>query len=241
MSGLIYRNLYLHRFPLMFIGGFSVLMSALWIWVVCVSAIEVRKDPPTGMFIVIVGFVVFGLLFFLSNMLNSMIFQTDEKGVCCSFAFSTPLGGRGFIESKYYTVLIINTAVLTYCFIIDRITTFIAGPSVSMLTSLVLIFSLTALINSITMPFMVRFGGDKGVNISFSSVMVIFGILFVYFLFGDISFLMSEDPYTNFMNWLDSGDVMLWVGLFPYFSFLCYYLSFRVSVKLFQKGAASYE
>lgn len=241
MSGLIYRNLYLHRFPLMFIGIFSVLMSALWIWVVCTSASEVRDDSATAMFVIIVGFVIFWLLFFLSNIMNSTIFQADEKGVCCSFAFSTPLGGRGFIESKYYTVLIINVAVLAYCFFIDQITTFIGGVAVSLGGPLVLIFSIETLMNAVTMPFMVRFGGDKGVNISFASVAVLFGIIFVYILFGDISFLISEDPVNDFMNWLYGGDIMLWIGLFPYFSVACYYLSFRVSVKLYQKGAASYE
>ena len=67
MSGLIYRNLYLHRFPIIFIGIFSVLMSALWIWVVCMSADAAREDPTTAVFTVFVGFIIFGLLFFLQN------------------------------------------------------------------------------------------------------------------------------------------------------------------------------
>lgn len=241
MSGLIYRNIYLHRFPLIFIGIFSVLMSVLWIWLVCTSADAAKEDPITAMFTVFVGFIIFGLLFFLSNIMNSTIFQADEKGVCCSFAFSTPLGGRGFIESKYYTVLIINVAVLAYCFLIDQVTTAIGSAAVSLGLPLVLIFSLETLMNAVTMPFMVRFGGDKGANISISSVMVLFAIIFVYFLFGDISFLMSDEPFADFMNWIMGGDAMLWVGLFPYISVASYYISFRISAKLYQKGAASYE
>ena len=65
----------------------------------------------------------------------------------------------------------------------------------------------------------------------------------LYFLFGDISWLieMEDDPVTAFMTWLQSGDIVFWLGLFPFVAVAAYYLSCKISVRLFRKGAENYE
>ena len=51
----------------------------------------------------------------------------------------------------------------------------------------------------------------------------------------------EDDPIGALMTWLGSGDIVFWLSLFPFISIAAYYLSCKISVKIFRKGAETYE
>ena len=178
----------------------------------------------------------------LSGLTSTMVFQTDENKTASAFAISLPQGGKGHIQSKYWYLLIILLTTLFITFISDTISFFILGGKFSASLVLLLLFSGRLLMFAIEIPFMVRFGVMKGIKIKGIIVSVILLLVITYFLFGDISWLLySDDPAKALINWLKNGDIVLVLSLLPPFSIFAYWLSCKISVKLFRKGAENYE
>ena len=191
-----------------------------------------------------IGFVgCYFLAFWLPSMASSTLFQNDENKTCCAFAMSLPQGAKGHVEAKYYYLLIQALAILFITFISDTILTAMLGGTVSTTSVLPLLFSLHILLAAVEIPFMIRFGADRGLQIKAGVILVIFAAVALYFLFGDISWILENDDdiIAAFMTWLGSGDIVFWLSLFPFISIAAYYLSCKISVKIFRKGAESYE
>ena len=178
----------------------------------------------------------------LSGLTSNMVFQTDENKTASAFAISLPQGGKGHIQSKYWYLLIMLLTTLFITFISDTISFCFLGGKFSAAMVLIFLFSGRLLMFAIEIPFMVRFGVMKGIKIKGIIVSVILLLVITYFLFGDISWLLySDDPAKTLINWLQSGDILLILSLLPPFSIFAYWLSCKISVKLFRKGAENYE
>ena len=109
-----------------------------------------------------------------------------------------------------------------------------------MLTAIFNIFVITVLYNAVTMPFLIRYGGDKGLATAGIALGAVVFTVIVYFLFGDISFLYVDDPMGAIMELLTSEGMLFITAILPYISLLLYYLSYRISLKLYRKGAEDY-
>lgn len=244
MSGLIYKNFRINRSSF----AFSLITAALC----CVTAILLSifvggadgvQDEAHAANISMVFGVLYYLGFMLPALTTSMLFEADENKTACAFAMSCPQGGKGHIEAKYYYLLLLNLAMFFLSFITDAVTTTIFGGKVCMASALMLIFCVRLFLAAIEVPFVIRFGSQRGVAIKGLVVMFIFMIALIYFLFGDISWLIENenDPVGAFMTWLGSGDMVFRLGLFPFVAVTAYYLSCKISVRLFRKGAENYE
>ena len=243
MSGLIYKNFRINRSSFIF----SLITAGLC----CITAIllavftggaESITDEAGSDNVMFVYAILYYLVFMLPAMATSMLFEADENKTCCAFAISLPQGGKGHVESKYYYLLILNLSIFFMAFITDTITYMIFGGKVAMALVLVILFCWRLLLTAVEVPFVIRFGSQRGVNIKGAVFGFIAMFIMVYILFGDISWLMSdEDPIEAFMAWIQSGDIIFWVGLFPFFSVAAYCLSCKISVKVFRKGAENYE
>ena len=67
-------------------------------------------------------------------------------------------------------------------------------------------------------------------------------LMLIYFMFGDISWLIgSDDVFASFTDWLKSGKVLIPILMFPFFTIGAYWLSCQISVRVFRKGAENYE
>ena len=241
MSGLLYKNFRINRSSLIFALIIQVLCCAV-ILLVCFfqggKPFE-EEGANTAVFI-------FSLLYFLGSWLPAMatseIFRTDEGKTACSFAMSLPAGAKGHVESKYYFILIENIIILFIGFITDTLTFAMTGGTVSMTIFIMFVFCWRMMISSVEIPFMIRFGSQRGMSINGAVVGIILMLGWLWFLFGDIWFILdSEDPIAAFMEFMQSGDIAFWLSLFPYVSIIMYYLSCRISVKLYRKGAETYE
>lgn len=233
MRGLLYKNFLLYRIDLIVIGCIQLIASA--------AAILVAVDnfsPEETMFL---SMVIYFCVFIISGLFEQQMFAPDEKQAVCSFIISAPGGARGHVQSKYYTILIVNLLILFCCFMTDTAVCGISGTTAYSTGSLCMLFFCISLIfSAFSAPFYIRFGSVYGNGVKFGALGVVVLIVGIYGLFGDISFLFGNDLRAAIMEFFSSGNALLILSLFPAASLLIFYASYRVSLKLYGKGAASY-
>ncbi len=240
MSGLLYKNFRINFFSFLF----AVILAVVCGIVNIVSAaliVPLSSDEQ----IIILSFILFCSVYFvfmLVSLIVTPIFQCDENKTCCAFALSVPQGGKGHIEAKYWYILIQFATVMFIMFISDMIVFGITDGMVSLTKIIMLLFCIRLFLIAIEIPFLIRFGSQKGNAIKGLTIIFIIMLIMIYFLFGDISWILKGDnPIIALTEWLNSGKQILVISLFTPFSLLAYWLSCRISVRLFKKGAEDYE
>lgn len=242
MSGLIYKNFWINKWSFLFTLIVSFLCCAVIIVVSILSGPDIAVEKDGVKEISLNFMLIYYLAFMLPLLASNLLFAADESKICSAFAMSTPQGGKGHIESKYWYILIVNLTVLFISFITDTITFGILGGNFSAATMLMIIFCWRLLLSAIETPFIIRFGSQKGLAIKGLVIAFIVFLVILYFMFGDISWLINtEDPLRAFMEWLKSGKIIFSLSLFPFVSIAAYWLSCKISVKLFRNGAENYE
>lgn len=235
MRGLLYKNFLLYRTGIIFIGCFQAVASAM---ILIMTAANFYTDEERTGF----SLELYFLVFLLSSLIEQQMFTPDEKRTVSSFIISAPGGARGHIQSKYYTILIINLLILNCCFMTDAAACAISGTTVYSIGALcMLFFCINLFFSAFSTPFYIRFGSLLGNGIKYGTLGVVVLIIGVYALFGDISFLFGNDPLAAIAEFLSSGNALLILSLIPAVSVLLYYVSYRLSLVMYRKGAENYE
>ena len=237
MKGLIYKNFFLCRASLIFIAVLQAVLSAALIAAVIMS----EGSPAAKDLIKILPCFIYLFVFTITGLVTYEVFRHEEDRAASVFALSTPLGEKGFVRSKYLFILALYTIVCFCCFITDTVITGISGGSVSGSAFLTVIFSAALFMSALRLPFLVFFGTSAGEKMMSVSFVAVISIVMVYFLFGDISFLFGNDPIGDLIRLVNSGDVLIVLGIFPFVSAAAFFFSCRLSEKLFRKGAEHYE
>ena len=139
-------------------------------------------------------------------------------------------------------LLLVNLGVLICCLLTDTVVFALTGDENTMTgVMLVLLFSVSLVMDALSLPFIVYFGTNYGLNAKASALGVILLLALLYALFGDISYFLSNDFMTAMEKFFEDGNVLLILGLLPYAAGLLYWLSCKLSVVLFKKGAENYD
>ena len=230
MAGLMYKNFLLYRLELIVIAVVQLFMSATALLT------GLMGSNPGG------NLLLYGCMFLLIGFFESGLFAPDEKQSVRSFLIATPTGAAGHIQSKYYFILIIHLAVLICCFLTDTVVFALTGNENTMTgVMLVLLFSMSLVMDALSLPFIIYFGTNYGLNVKASALGIILLLVLLYALFGDISYFLSSDFMTAVEKLFEDGNVLLMLGLLPYAAGLLYWLSCKLSVVLFRKGAENYD
>lgn len=234
MRGLLYKDLVLSRFALTFLAVTNLILYALF--VVCGVTMEDSFD-----LVMAAGGVCY-FTFFVINLVTVVFFRVDESRQWNYFVASTPQTLKGQIEGKYLFLLIVCLVNLFLCFVVDTLVRAVRGSAdLPMLSFGFFFFCLRLLMSALEIPFIVRFGADRGFNLMLLFLGGIMLLVGIYALFGDISMFLGDDPM-EILKKLLSTDVMIWaMALLPYAAVTLYYLSYRVSRRLADKGVESYE
>lgn len=235
MKGFLFKEFALAKKALLLILGISVIMAIMIISSIIseIGDISYAKEflPITSVYI-----------FVIVSMVNPQFFKIDEKPTWCSFVMSSPANAKAHVQSKYCFMLIINLYLLFVCFVMDTIAVAIVGTSqISSLTICATIFCLQTIINAFEFPFYIRFGSSKGGNVKASVIGVLLLAAAVYALFGNITFLLGDDPLGAIYDYYTSGNAVWISALLPYVTAVIYFASYKISLKLYQKGVESYE
>ena len=231
MAGLMYKNFLLYRAELAVIGVLQLFISAT----VFLTGITGTGSPQGTL-------ILYGCMFLMLGFVESGLFAPDEKQTARNFLIATPTGAAGHIGSKYWFLLLIDLGVLVCCFLTDTVVFALTGDENTMTgVMLVLVFSVTLIMDALSLPFIVYFGTNYGLSVKASVLGVVMLLVLLYALFGDISYFLSNDFMTAVEALFEDSNVLLMLGLLPYGSALLYWLSCRLSVFLFRKGAENYD
>lgn len=235
MRGLLYKNFLLYRIGIVVIGCFQAIVSAM---VMIMTAADLYAPEERMMF----SMWLYFLVFLLAGLLEQQMFAPDEKRTVSSFIISAPGGAKGHIQSKYCTILIIDLLILNCCFMTDAAACVVSGTAVYSIGAIcMLFFCINLFFSAFSTPFYIRFGSLHGNGIKYGALGVVILILGIYGLFGDISFLFGNDPLEEIAEFLSSGNALLILSLIPAVSVLLYYISYRLSLVMYRKGAENYE
>ena len=190
---------------------------------------------------VMTGSIFCLLMFMIVNMFNKTLCATDERRGWLYFAVSTPDGAKRQVKSKFTIRFLMDLTVLIFNFLIDTVCVGICGQESSYMVVAFTLFCFYLMIGAIELPFAFRYGTEKGGKVKVIALIVILGSILLYGLFGDISFLLGENPWEALKRLFKTG-VMIWVlALLPYVSGIVFYFCYRISLKVYTKGVDSYE
>lgn len=235
MRGLLYKNFLLYRIGIIVIGCFQVVSSAT---VLIMTVADLYAPDERMMF----SMWLYFLVFLLAGLLEQWTFMPDEKRNVSSFIISAPGGAKGHIQSKYCTILIIDLMILNCCVMTDAAACAVSGTTVYSIGAIcMLFFCINLFFSAFSTPFYIRFGSLHGNGIKYGALGVVILIIGIYGLFGDISFLFGDDPTAAIAEFFSGGNALLILSLIPAVSVLLYYVSYKISLVMYRKGAENYE
>ena len=189
---------------------------------------------------------------YIAGMMESMVLQADERKKWTYFVASTPQGARGQVFYKYVIILLMSCLWLGAFFFMEGIYMslrfFVSGEqSSSMIGLMVSVLYIQLMMWAVEMPFAIRFGTEMGSKVRFFALGAVFFGIVVYLLFGPLPSNFGElmDKVFAFVMNLRDGNVPEWVilvqALFPYAAVGLYVLSYRISCRMYLKGAEQYD
>lgn len=233
MKGFLYKDLVMSKMSLIVIAVMTVLSAITEIGFECSN-----KNPDAA----IVGYAIVIMAFYAIGLLDTSLFTFDEKRLWQNFAASTPQSFRAQAQSKYLLVLAINLFPVFVFLVSDLVGALIVGRYFGSVSQIAFaMFSFQIFISAVEIPFFIRFGSKNGANIKLAIIGVIFLAIGIYLLFGDISFLFEGNFSEFIINFFDKGGIVWAMALLPYVSLALYFLSYRISVSLYRKGAECYD
>lgn len=240
MAGLLYREIVLNKKNLfgMALGivGVSVLMFLPFIF---------GEDfGETELVTSLMSVLVFFMVFLVLGLMTASIFEADESKKWAYFITSTPLTDASHVKEKYLFTLLLYIALFIWCYFLAVLSAALGGGANGMVAFEMLFVMLA--VNAIEFPFLVRFGSKVGSYVKTALMMIIMLIAFEYIFFGDLSIFGSPEKIFEFFEKFSDTTLMSDISLvllaaFPYFAAGLYYLSYKISCKLYLKGAEEYE
>lgn len=241
MAGLLYRELVINKKNLLCMALTEMVVSIL-MFLPLIFKDDAYMDPSTAT--LLLSAFIFITNFLIIGMMTAAIFEADESKKWAYFITSTPMTGVSQIKEKYLFTLLLYITLLVWCDMIATLLAALGGAANVMIAFMMMCAMLFT--NAIEFPFIVRFGSKVGGNIKTAIILIITVIAFEYRFFGDLSIFGSFDKFWAFFESLSdtsqmSDIVLVIMTAFPYISIGLYYLSYKISCKLYLKGAEEYE
>ncbi len=247
LTGLLYKDLYLNRFAYIAILACGIVfenLSLVMTWFGNASdGIDMSENS-----VILCAFDLMGAIvaFFFMQSMNKSLLSSDENKAWASFIISTPASSKYHILAKYESTLIVNFSLYVFSMIIFAAHDIICPPiaSVSGLIPFFLCFNL--IMFAIEAPFMFRFSTKYADAARIAPILLLFFIVIIYLLFGDISFLSGEmdsfiEAFLNILSGKRESKVLTLIStVLPFVTIIFYVTSYKISCKLYRKGVESY-
>lgn len=254
MYGLLYKELVLNRKSLFVLAFVDLAMYIMTFFLFSTLVKEEFFDESSYTMAADIISCVYALLVFVFVMIIMPgIFSTDESKRWSSFISSSPARESGQIYSKYMFGFLMLIASYIWSYFAEEffdavISVYYGFENKSVLSlnvSFAMVFMLLFL-GAVEFPFYVRFGSKIGSSVKMG---IFFGFLLlaaVYFLFGDLSVFGSLDSLWEFLSEVIKGyafgDIAIFVlSLCTLGAFGLYILSYKLSCRLYMKGAENFE
>ncbi|MCH5192600.1 MAG: ABC-2 transporter permease [Oscillospiraceae bacterium] len=237
MNGLLYKEFRQNRFMLLIGCGIAL--------VLLIMPIKAVIDEPEST-ILLYKAAFTAAVFFLTGAIQQIFFQSDEQKKWAYFVSATPKSVSGMLWTKYTVVFMTSGICFIYCFIADCALCIFAEDSMVAQIAVQLIY-IQLFLRAIEIPFWVRFGTKRGNMVKAFFVLVIIFAVILYLLFGDLSIFragLMDRLYRMLTDFME-GNVPDWVflvqGIFPFAAAALYYLSYKISCRLYLKGVEEFD
>lgn len=203
------------------IKDFFILKKQLnWILIILLFFSIFTFFQGEGMLLLTLGFV-FG------TVQLSSLFAYDEMSRWDQFANCLPVKRKQIVLSKYIFALLLSIGILLIIFPIVFLLNSINGiiPLNELTAFFCFIVALSIIVNSISLPFYVKFGFQKG-------RIAMFGVVFIpIFLIG-----FMKDKLANLIGQLPSVETFYKIAyVLPFISFLLLIVSYVLAVSFYKK------
>ena len=176
------------------------------------------------------------------------VIQNDEKSKIHAYLSATPLSKRTYIAEKYVFIGICIYSALSICVIWCVISmAFLqegAVLDILMLISsfLIELFSLALIGASIEFPVFVAFGKEKGQMIKTGILEVLAWFAAAFLFFGNLDILGKLD-FGLIIEWAKTHSfaLMFMAVISPLITLCVYYISYRISVRIYERKEREHE
>ena len=187
--------------------------------------------------------------FFVISGLMSEVFRGDDRKLWAYFVVSTPRGVRGFIYRKYVITLLMNVIYMTSGIFADQLLAtlnyFVTGNELTTSMSSVCVFMVFLLMftSAVDIPFTVRYGSKKGsiVKMTVMTLILTLGVVVYGLIPEEISEKITEAIVSFFSSEANTSLLLIIVCLLPYIALAAFGFSYKISCKMFMKGANEYD
>ncbi|MBR4200285.1 MAG: ABC-2 transporter permease [Oscillospiraceae bacterium] len=183
------------------------------------------------------------------RLLSASVFSADESKCKCFLMASVPEGTARQMYGKYVILFMTYALFFVSAFFTDSVLSYIvfsltgeAPPSMLGLFALMLFLQL--FLRSIDIPFMVSYGTKNGkyvFMIVLIAAMLAFAILILYSPSSENLIRIVADVILKLLNGELADETAFCISAFPIVSIAAYLVSYRISCKLWLKGAVNYE
>lgn len=214
MLGLIYKDILILKKDIMLIFGAIFLCSLpfLYPWADSDAMVDFQIASaivtPKTMSYTIVPLLMYLTMFVIMSVLQSGIFEHDEREEWMNYMVSTPLALKGYVRSKYIISLgmsLILVAFGVFCDMMCRVATGISGSAWKIYVTF---FLIQTILRATEFPLIIRFGHKHG---KIYKVVILVGVIYlagVYALFGKLPNLKYSNIVGELINLLaDSGKM----------------------------------
>lgn len=239
MYGLLYKELVLNKKNL-----FGIAMGELTVSSLVLLPLIFNDSNEEAQFIMgVLSIFVFFMMFPILGMMTASIFETDEIKKWAYFVASSPVTKVGHIQAKYLFTLLLYITLFMWCYFLTAVSAVFGGSANLMIAFEMLWIML--LTNAIEFPFIVRFGSKFGGYVKTAITTALALAAFEFFLFGNISAFSDPEKILALFERLSDAAAMSDISLivlaaFPFVSAGLYFLSYKISCKLYLKGAEEY-
>jgi hypothetical protein len=162
----------------------------------------------------------------------------DERTVWVNFV-SSSVTPKVQIQSKYCEGIIAAIFICSWCFIADSISVAIVPENSSLCSMIMISMSILIVIWAFEIPFTVFFGSKYGGYVKMAIFLAFFAAVIIYTLYGSTDTFFSK--FEKLINSQNSTFMLSFNALFPYTACILYLLSYKISCKLYLKGAENHE
>lgn len=238
MAGLLYKELVLNRRNIISMAAAELVISLVIFMPLFDGGLE-DADILTSLLSTVMIPVMF-----LSLGMIAGFFEIDETKKWAYFISSSPVTQTGHIRTKYIFTFLMYTALLVWCYYLSAFAA-VLGGSINMSIAVFMQW-IMLIFNAVEFPFMVRFGTKAGGFIKSAFMIALMLIFIEYALFGDISAFTDPEKIFKYIESLSETTAMSDIALvlnalLPAAAAGLYYLSYKISCKLFLKGAEEYD
>lgn len=251
VTGMLYKELAQNRLMLILTAAVPLALTA---FPFCFTAIGVIASSQTveDMFEMATNGIVRGLMLvigiFTVSGIMSEAFKGDDKKLWAYFVVSSPKGVKGYMYSKYILTFMMNFLYMVSWVLADNLLSalnyFVTGRELepAVMPFYPIGVFLLMMISAIDIPFTVRYGSKRGSLVKMTVMLTLCtAAVAVFSLLPDGAREKLLDAAYAVLNGEANGVLTFVLSLYPYIAFGAFLYSYKISCRLFLKGADGYD